>query len=668
MVTTDQVESNGNIPVLGTTPPVDTQNSPNTGDLQAPAAPAPVALSPNGSPAASPQHPSAAPQPGTDAGAAQHQGILGEIFQTLAGGKKKVWQQTDKGPVATYEDLKPGEMARGILAAAITGLAGGYDPKNRGRGPAMSSAFTGGFKENQEATDKKAEQAKEEAQKQFSNQNLSDEMVLRKQKAAQEQQESITRMQRDFAETERMKQDAAQGKILFQQGQDDRTRKLGDEWAQKESWTKVIDPKTNKPFSFTTWKEANDAGNEHAGHLSKPGDYHTGAVQNPNDGLWYVLEQPKGYKEIERVRFAEMEKDGVTPKKDEHGKWIPDGTRGADGKVMPPTSMTGEVYDGWQKEQGGLKKQTADTAASWGLEKERLAKVRKENEQSDLSNRILSAGGNLWAVDIHNGTAIMSNKDRGQLAAQAKLQGQAARDAMNTFAKAMSDATNDETRNALSTRWKEAADSAQEAENQFQSLGGKVNRSDALSNSIIRNFTDNKNGFDDTKALASFDEDVRKGNFKIGGYTPEDLAKAREAIQAEAQKHEAAKSAPKTAAPPAPGRAAAPGTKLTPMPQAIFDAGNGELALSDGTKLGAVGKKGDVIVNEINAIQSPIGRAEYIDKLNVPDEAKAKLKQLSAGTEESATVLMLAPDGSTRKVPQADVNKWLGQGLTIRPQ
>src|SRR5208337_1378102 len=67
--------------------------------------PAPTAAPTPVTPAQAP-----APTPGTPTAEAQHHGVLGEIFQTLAGGKKKVWQQTDKGPVATYQDLKPGEM------------------------------------------------------------------------------------------------------------------------------------------------------------------------------------------------------------------------------------------------------------------------------------------------------------------------------------------------------------------------------------------------------------------------------------------------------------------------------------------------------------------------------------------------------------------------------
>src|SRR5208282_389560 len=137
-------------------------------------------------PAVPTQAPAAASAPGAAAPSQLSPGdkakhVLGDIFQTIAGGKKVVYTQGPDGPVKTYQDLKPGEMARGILAAAITGLASGYDPANRGKGPAMSSAFAGGFKGEQEQRDKQAGQQEKEAQQTFANKNASDEMLMKKQ-------------------------------------------------------------------------------------------------------------------------------------------------------------------------------------------------------------------------------------------------------------------------------------------------------------------------------------------------------------------------------------------------------------------------------------------------------------------------------------------------------
>src|SRR5260370_41241042 len=49
-----------------------------------------------------------------------HHGLLMSAFQELAGGKKVSWKQSESGPVAVRENLKPGEMAQSILAAALT--------------------------------------------------------------------------------------------------------------------------------------------------------------------------------------------------------------------------------------------------------------------------------------------------------------------------------------------------------------------------------------------------------------------------------------------------------------------------------------------------------------------------------------------------------------------
>src|SRR5258708_26725129 len=83
-----------------------------------------------------------------------HHGILLSAFQDLAGGKKTTYRQTENGPVPVKENLQPGEMARSILAAALTGLAGGF--KARGKG--STGAFSAGFDAAQASREKKATQ------------------------------------------------------------------------------------------------------------------------------------------------------------------------------------------------------------------------------------------------------------------------------------------------------------------------------------------------------------------------------------------------------------------------------------------------------------------------------------------------------------------------------
>src|SRR5260370_911567 len=52
-----------------------------------------------------------------------HHGMLASIFQDLAGGQRTTYRQTESGPVPVKENLSGHDIARGILAAALTGLA-----------------------------------------------------------------------------------------------------------------------------------------------------------------------------------------------------------------------------------------------------------------------------------------------------------------------------------------------------------------------------------------------------------------------------------------------------------------------------------------------------------------------------------------------------------------
>ncbi len=152
------------------------------------------------------QPPPAAPagtQPNIDPNAAPgtvepHHGMLASIFQDLAGGKKTIWRQTENGPVPVKENLQPGEMARGILAAALTGLAAGY----KYRGPnAPAKAFSAGAEGEDTRRETQAAQAKTQAQDEFRNKNVADEMTLRKMQNARDQQRSISRVRLNLLRT-----------------------------------------------------------------------------------------------------------------------------------------------------------------------------------------------------------------------------------------------------------------------------------------------------------------------------------------------------------------------------------------------------------------------------------------------------------------------------------
>src|SRR5258708_6566886 len=145
-----------------------------------------------------------------------HHGILLSAFQDLAGGKKTTWRSSPDGPVAVKENLQPGEMARNILAAALTGLAGGFKTRG-GPGGNKAQAFTAGFEAEEAAKTKQETDKKQNAQQEFQNKNVADEMTLRKAANARDQQRSIDLAQEHAMHMDQARQNLEQGKFEFAQ-------------------------------------------------------------------------------------------------------------------------------------------------------------------------------------------------------------------------------------------------------------------------------------------------------------------------------------------------------------------------------------------------------------------------------------------------------------------
>src|SRR6266404_9084296 len=143
-----------------------------------------------------------------------HHGILLSAFQDLAGGKKTTYRQTENGPVPVKENLQPGEMAQSILSAALVGLAGGFKTKG-GPGGNKGQAFAAGFEAEEAQKEKQETEKKENAQKQFQNQNVADEMTLRKAANARDQQRSIDAAQEHILHMDQSRQQIEQGKFDF---------------------------------------------------------------------------------------------------------------------------------------------------------------------------------------------------------------------------------------------------------------------------------------------------------------------------------------------------------------------------------------------------------------------------------------------------------------------
>jgi len=391
--------------------------APAAPDIQAPAAAAPAPV------ATSPAAPAAPPAPGTPAADAQHHGALGEIFQTLAGGKKKEWVQTDQGPVAQYRDLKPGEMARGILAAAITGLAAGYDPANRGKGaPPMSAAFSAGFKGNEERQEKEAGKAQSEAQEQFKNAGVSQQRMLDLHKDAREQQASYERAlehTKIMAEADQRiaknEIDAKHEAIEWNQKQELHLQNLKDLGA-------TIMQVNGQPLTFANKDEAEKwITSSQANHsiAIRPGKFDTVYEQDPETGTWSIWQKPADRNRPQWLG-VQVDKNGDPVLKD--GKMQPDKDRplyGMNGQpIVPADRMTPqEFYDRNEKTIDMRSKRLLQEATALEL-RDKAADYREKSEKTNAMkiarDHLAATNGDLNATD-KNGNLILTGADRDAL-------------------------------------------------------------------------------------------------------------------------------------------------------------------------------------------------------------------------------------------------------------
>jgi hypothetical protein len=621
------------------------------------AAPAPAPAAPGAAQPAQPAAAGSAPaQDQSRLGNIEDKGkhVLGDIFQTLAGGKKKEWQQTPNGPVATYRDLKPGEMAQGILAAAITGLASGYDPKNRGKGPAMSSAFSAGFKGEQEQRDKQADQKEQEAQKQFSNQNLSDEMVLRKQRAATEQQEAVQRMSKDAQEIQQIQQRAAEGKTLFDEGQKDRIINQVGAFESKKTagWTEIPHPVTpGESFGFADMKEAQEYANKYGAHLLNPGEFNTAPVYNPASGLWVPMQQPKGYDELKQVRFAKMENGQPVKDPKNPGKYLSDGSKDATGRAMTPAEMTNKDYESWLTGDSKIRMDKATATEKYAMASELIAKQQKDKMLAQADSRYADAGGDPFAVNIKDGTWTMTDGDRSRLrnAAVSNLAGmEKAREAAQ---KELENASTADEKAAARATFEKADQGWNYYNTQLSTLNGRISKAGSLANSYIRNFSD-ENGYSGDKALEKFDEAVKRGDYKTSGMTPEELTRTRGNLLSAQSKAEAAKKNPLPADPMAQKAIAL--FQNTPKEQI---AGHISDAVTKGT---LTADQGDQLY-------------KYYQLTPPPSKSQSKAQSSLEGIGSNYSMVQM-PDGSQQKIGNDLVSefvskrgaKLIGQGTDAR--
>jgi hypothetical protein len=491
---------------------------------------------PAGTPTAAP---AAAPTAQSIGDKSKH--ILGDIFQTIAGGQKVVWQQGPNGPVKTYQDLKPGEMARGILAAAITGLASGYDPANRGHGPAMSSAFSAGFKGEQEQRDKQAGQQEKEAQQTFANQNASDELLMKKQRFAQEQQQSILDMQKTHQIMSQAAEKARQEGIVFTQEQQTFLQNQDNKfYASKIAGGKEIqDPKNpGQDLVLHTQEEANRYIADHKDQLLAPGDFDTRPFQRPGTGGWVILKTPLSLDEKREVRFAKIGKDGK-PEQDKDGNYIPSGEKDQSGHVIPPVTLSGAEYRNKMKEVIDYKEASAKWQDSLAQAEERRAIALKDINVSTANKQLLDAGNDPMAMDVNTGRPKMPFKSR--MALQSfYLENQRAAEAninkMNTAAASM-DPNSQEAKDLRA-----AIEKTQAQADQYKAAIASVNdKSVTPADAMTRSLIVDQDG-DPTKALQLFDKQAKAGKYN-GNLRDDQItairAKLSDAIDQQKQKKEA---------------------------------------------------------------------------------------------------------------------------------
>lgn len=131
-----------------------------------------------------------------------HQSTIGKIFQAIAGGQTTDYVQTAKGPVPVKRNLRPGEMARNILASTFSLMAAGAggDMAAREKRPYEQnpSQTIGGMREQAD------QQKQQQAQLQFKNaqevnaeDRANQELVLRQHQDAREQQNAVAQRQKD---------------------------------------------------------------------------------------------------------------------------------------------------------------------------------------------------------------------------------------------------------------------------------------------------------------------------------------------------------------------------------------------------------------------------------------------------------------------------------------
>ena len=440
-------------------------------------------------------------------------GILGDIFQNLAGGKKTVWTQTPDGPVASKVDLKPGEMARGILAAALTGMAAGSMP-GAGQG-----AFGLGFNAQQKQTEQNTDKAKEAAQTTFKNKQAADELTIRKQQSAMEQQEGIKRLQADDDLHAESLQKIRQGDFSFSEEYLRKDQEQADRLAlqQKAGMVPLIMPDGSPAPEFATPDEAMAWANANPKIAVKKGNYYNVPTHDPETHRWMMMEVPKTWDDLQWLG-VEKNSDG-TPKKDADGNMIPNGDFKVNGKAVAPGGQITQhqLYESQQNELGLQTKKVDLEDAQVRLQNATMnykkdARINEAQEEYDRAN------GDPLAVDPQTHAYIMSASSRDIMSDMLTKKAAMENAVFSAASKRLDEIGNPKPGSPDYDEYitnKNARDTASTALNMIQNqalmLNSMPNIADTLADSIIKQNT-NPDGFDEKGA----DEAVTKMNLESG--------------------------------------------------------------------------------------------------------------------------------------------------------
>ncbi len=340
-----------------------------------------------------------------------HHGILLSAFQDIAGGKKTTWRQSENGPVPVKENLRPGELAQSLLAAALTGLAGGF--KARGQGKA--GAFSAGFEAEEAAKTKQEDNKKQAAQQEFQNKNVADEMTLRKASAARDQQRSIDLAQEHAMHMDEARQQLEQGKFEFAQ----RTTQFEQQQADRMNLLSQLGAKPltypdGKPVEeFNSPAEAAEWANKNSALAIQSGKYNTVFEVDPRTNRYVIMQKPLSWDD---PQWLGVKKDPKTnlPIKDKDGQFIPDGTfKNSSGKVeVPAGQMTPhQLYDSQTRLLDMRNKELSREEALERLKNMKRERI-KDQQQSKADDEFNRAQGNPDAIDDKTGNFILSPSSR----------------------------------------------------------------------------------------------------------------------------------------------------------------------------------------------------------------------------------------------------------------